>query len=96
MSNLDVSPSTVSHAVVFVIELQSQSLKECCSTTWLENLALVGWNSTQSIPKLVFWFSKLELLLDVVSIYCFSGGEGFPSDPLDDAVLLSVVYDAFG
>jgi len=91
MSSFDVSPSTVSHAVVFKDDSES-----ICSMTWLENLALVGWNSTQSIPKLVFWFSKLELLLEVVSICCFSGGEGFPSDPFDDAVLLSVVYDAFG
>ena len=29
--------------------------------------------------------------VEVVSIYCFSGGEGFPSDPFEDAVLLSVV-----
>jgi len=35
-------------------------------------------------------------MLEVVSICYFSGGEGFPSDPLEDAVLLSVVYDAFG
>lgn len=44
----------------------------------------------------MFWFSKLELELEVVSSCYFSGGDGFPSDPFDDAVLLSVVYEALG
>merc|ERR1712232_790369 len=94
MSILEVSWSTVSHAVVLVYdsEVESSFVKSVCvcGKTELWNLLLLfGLNSSHSIPKFefLFWASKLLEWFEEISSCCFCSGDSFPSEPFEEAVL---------